>query len=285
MRTILSLVLLLGLLTVAAQAQVSTSPRTISGVVLEPDGRPVRAAQVVVVAGDTMTAPVDTDDSGSFSIGTSSSGETLVYAHKEGRTARYSAGGPPASAVTLTLVEPGTIKGKLKLPKRAKADDFVSWIGPAKVPALLPGIWWGPKAEFSGTEFMIENVPAGDIQLHFASPSLKRSGHDQVRVEPNGVATITVDLQRAESSVKGMVRDAVTRQEIPGYQAFLLLADGSPEAWYQPGPTFMFSGRAPGDRIVLITAPGYTSKRVPAHLSEGTATDLGQVLLDPVAGH
>jgi len=271
------------LLEPTSREQATMPARNVSGVVLEPDGQPAQGAKVVVVANDMMTEPVLTDVNGHFSIAASPSGEALVYAHEEGKTARLSAATPPDAAVTLQLVEPGTIKGTLRIPEGATAGDFMGYIGPAKVAALLPGIWWGPKATFSGTEFTIENVPAGDIQVHVASRSLAMAGHAQVRVEPKGVSRIAVDVQRAESAVEGRVFDAVARQEIPRFQAFLLLADGSPEAWYPTGPTFAFTQRTPGDRIVLIAAPGYKSQRIPAHLDEGQRTDVGQVLLEPAS--
>ncbi len=268
------------LLPLASAGQESMTSHRVSGVVLRPDGQPASGAKVVVVANDSMSEPVYTDEHGAFSLDSWPIGDTLVHASDHGRSARVSSSARPEAGLSLTLVEPGTIQGEVRLPKRAHADDLQGYIGPAGVSALLPGVWWGPKPKFKGNRFTIENVPAGDVQVFVGSEKLKLAGQSKVRVEPGRVSTVSIDVQRAESRVHGLVLSATTHKAIPRYQAFLLLPDGSPEAWYLPGPEFSFVARTAGDRVLLFTAPGYKSKRVSVHLEDGQSSDIGQVLLE-----
>jgi len=57
---------------------------------------------------------------------------------------------------------------------------------------------------------------------------------------------VRLDPKPASASVVGEILSAATN-ETPKYEAFLLMPDGSPEAWYPVnGGHFGFAGRSPG---------------------------------------
>ena len=63
------------------------------------------------------------------------------------------------------------------------------------------------------------------------------------------------------------------------------MPDGSPEAWYPVPGYFEFGGRTPGDRVVLLVAHGYKSRRMPVTLEANQKKDLGDIVLEPATGH
>jgi hypothetical protein len=255
-------------------------PTRIAGVVVNPDGTPAAGAEVVVVAGDRSDR-ARADSAGHFAVHSPATGEALLYAYVEGRSARQQRTFDDHASVTLKLVEPGTIEGSLAGPG-ASAGGSV-WLTPGKVAAILPGIW-GRQAPVSGGRFELDKVPAGDIEIQFAIKGESNvAGHALVHVDPGATATAVLDLKPATASVSGNVVSAKTHQAL-AIEAFLLLPDGSPEAWYPvPGGHFGFGDRSAGDRVLLLVAPGYVPRRVPVTLVEGKADDVGDVVLEPVS--
>jgi len=109
---------------------------------------------------------------------------------------------------------------------------------------------------------------------------MKAAAHALVHVEPGKTATLKVTPQPATASVSGSVRSAASHKQLK-VEAFLLMPDGSPEAWYPNDGWFMFSGRTAGDRVVLLVAPGFKPRRLPVTLEADRQTALGDILLDP----
>jgi hypothetical protein len=249
----------------------------ISGVVLNADGTPAADADVVVVAGD-MHSDDRTDSSGHFTVTSPAAGESLLYAHKNGKSARLLGAFSPTKSVTLNLVEPGTIEGTFPAP--AASVKVIAWLGPGKIAAVLPGIW-GQFATITGDHFKFESVPAGDVEVHLGFGQTPPStAHAFVHVDPGKTVTVSLEPKLATASVTGQVRSA-TRVAI-STEAFLLMPDGSPEAWYPvTGGYFSFGGRTPGDRIVLVVSRGFKPRRVPVSLEAGRDHDLGDILLEP----
>src|SRR5262245_59739893 len=59
--------------------------RTVTGALLDTNGRPASGAVVVVVVGDIRTDG-QTDDAGHFSVGAPVGGDAFFYAYKNGRS-------------------------------------------------------------------------------------------------------------------------------------------------------------------------------------------------------
>lgn len=159
----------------------------------------------------------------------------------------------------------------------------VGWTAPGRVSAVLPGLW-GREAIITGDHFVFEDVPAGDVEIHLAvadTPAF--AAHALVHVEPGRTSTMQLDLQPATSSVVGTVESATTHQPT-GVQAFLLMPDGSPEAWYPvAGGYFGFVGRTPGHRVLLLIARGFKPWRLPVMLEANRELNVGEVALQAVA--
>jgi hypothetical protein len=152
------------------------------------------------------------------------------------------------------------------------------------VSAVLPGLW-GRSATIKEGYFKFETVPAGDVEIHLAvgeTPAF--TAHTLVHVEPGRTTTVKLDPAPGTSSVAGTVESAATHKALE-FEAFLLMPDGSPEAWYPTRGHFKFSGRTPGDRVLLFVARGYKPRRLPVSLEANRDMNLGDVLLEPVASN
>jgi hypothetical protein len=233
------------------------------------------------VAGD-IRSDGQTDGAGHFSVDVPAGGEAFFYAYKNGRSARLQGAIDPAKALTLNLVEPGTIEGTFAVP--SAAGKVVAWIAPGRVSAVLPGLW-GRSATIKGGNFRFETVPAGDVEIHLAvGESPMFTAHTLVHVEPGRTTAVKLDPAPATSSVAGVVESAATHLPLE-FEAFLLMPDGSPEAWYPTRGQFNFIARTPGDRVLLFVARGFKPRRMPVSLEANRDMDLGDVLLEPVASN
>jgi hypothetical protein len=252
----------------------------INGVVLNPDGTPASEADVVVVAGD-MRGDEQTNTAGHFAVTAPAAGEALLYAYKNGRSARLQGAFSPTKSVTLSLVEPGAIEGTFS--SASASTKVFAWLGPGKIPAVLPGIW-GVQPTIDGNHFKFESVPAGDLEVHLAvgeGPGL--TAHALVHVDPSKTATVSLDPKPATASVAGTARNPTSHEALRS-EAFLLMPDGSPEAWYPIAGYFEFGSRTPGDRVVLLVAHGYKPRRMPVTLEANQKKDLGDIVLEPATG-
>ena len=185
----------------------------------------------------------------------------------------------PAKSVALNLVEPGTIEGAFEAPD-ASAGKASGWTTPGRIPAVLPGLW-GREATITGDHFKFEGVPAGDVEIHLfiGDQSAGSAAHALVHVEPGRTVTVKLDPKPASASVDGVIQTAA--HETVKYEAFLLMPDGSPEAWYPvDGGRFGFGGRTPGNRVLLFVARGFKPRRVPVTLEANKATDVGTIELE-----
>jgi hypothetical protein len=253
---------------------------TVTGAVVDTDGTPASGAVVVVVAGDVRN-DAQTDGAGRFSVDVPVAGEGLVYAYKNGRSARVQVALDATKTVTLTLVEPGRIEGSF--PAQSPPGKVIGWIAPGHVSAVLPGLW-GSHATITGDRFTLEAVPAGDVEIHLAvGENPASTAHALVHVDPGRTTTVKLEPVPATSSVAGTVEGATTHEPMT-YEAFLLMPDGSPEAWYPVTEGhFGFGGRTPGDRVLLLVARGYKPRRLPVTLEANRKMDLGKILLEPMA--
>jgi hypothetical protein len=253
---------------------------TVAGAVVDTDGTPASDAILVVVAGDTKSEG-HTDGAGHFSVDVPALGEGLFYAYKDGKSARLQGAIDPAKAVALRLVEPGTIEGTFVAP--AGSAGVSAWIAPGRVSAVLPGLWGG-KRTISGDHFKFELVPAGDVEVHLsAGESPTTAAHALVHVDPGRTTTVKLEPRPASSSVVGTVESDATHGPA-AFEAFLLMPDGSPEAWYPvTGGAFGFGARTPGDRVLLLVARGFKPRRLPVALEANREMNLGPIVLEPVA--
>jgi hypothetical protein len=252
----------------------------ISGVVSNPDGSPASGADVVIVVAD-QREQTQTDASGHFKVHAPAPGNALLYANAQGKSVRLQGAFEATKSVTLKLAEPGVIEGTFT----GAAATATAWLTPGKVAAPLPGIW-GRQATVTGNHFRFEGVPAGDLEVNgvVMGDGSSTAAHVLVHVDPGTTATVTIDPKAATASIAGKVLSAGPHHEEVGYEAFLLMPDDSPEAWYPVrGGRFGFASRTPGDRVVLLVAHGFKPRRVPVTLEAGKAVDLGDVLLEPAS--
>jgi hypothetical protein len=255
---------------------------TVTGAVQDTDGKPASGAVVAVVAGDFMSEG-QTDAAGHFSVDVPVGGDAFIYAYKNGRSARLQAAVDTAKTISLSLVEAGAIEGTFSTP--GTPGKVFGWTAPGHVSAVLPGLW-GTPAAVTGDRFRFEGVPAGDVEIHLAvgEGPTSSTAHALVRVEPGTTTTVKLEPAAATSSVTGTVESGATREPLRS-EAFLLMPDGSPEAWYPVTGHFGFVGRTPGDRVLLFVARGYRPKRVPVTLEANREMPLGDVLLEPIASN
>jgi hypothetical protein len=252
----------------------------ISGVILSTDGSLAAAVVVAVVAGD-LRSDARTDDSGRFTVNAPAAGDALLYAYKDGKSARLQGSFAPTKTVTLKLVDPGTIEGTFSGPSTSATVS--GWLGPGKVAAVLPGIW-GRMATIRGDHFKFDGVPAGELEVHLVvGESPASAAHALVHVDPGKTATVSLDPKPATASVTGTARSATMHQAL-SIEAFLLMPDGSPEAWFPvSGGHFSFGGRTPGDRVLLVVSRGFKPRRMPVTLAADRDSDLGDILLEPIS--
>jgi hypothetical protein len=251
---------------------------TIRGRVFDTNGQPASGASVAVVVG-YIKSEAHADGSGDFSLGVYSLGPAFFWAHKDGKSARLEGQLDPAKPVTLSLVPPGTIAGTFAA--ASGAGKVMGYTTPGRVSAVLRGLW-GKEAVVTGNHFQFDAVPAGDVAIHLATEGPPTSSaHALVHVEPGQTTTVDVELRPSTSSVEGTVEDGATHQPA-SYEVFLLMPDGSPEAWYPvTGGEFGFVGRTAGDRVLLLVARGFKPRRLPVTLEANHETDLGDILLEP----
>jgi hypothetical protein len=262
--------------TLSARVHTSTVPPiTVTGTVVDTNGSAATGAVVAVIAGDVQTDG-QTDGAGRFSIDLPSGGDGFFYANKNGRSARLQAAIDPSKLVTLALVEPESIEGTVLTD--GTPDKVVGYVGPGRVSAVLPGLW-GLTATVTGTHFRFDAVPAGDVELSVAVDS-KAAAHALVHVEPGKTATMQLTPQPATAWVSGAAESSRTHLPVK-VEAFLLMPDGSPEAWYPTDGYFAFGGRTAGDRVILLVAHGYEPRRLPVTLEADRKTTLGAILLEP----
>lgn len=253
------------------------SARSISGVVIGPDGRPAAEAQVFVVRDGVYSPPVATDAEGRFVVDRAAPEDSRLFAYKEGAAAWLDGNPAPGSRVTLRMSAPGWIEGELKSGGAPIDQQAFLWMGYSGVATMLPG----GSAMFSGGHFRLR-VPAGDHWIHVASrqaPAL--GGHARVHVESGQTTAVAIPMESARASVQGHVTSDATGRPLTNYRVTLTMPDNTHEASYPPHrSTFKFSGRTEGDRELLFTANGYRSKRVAVHIEQDKALDLGNVVLE-----
>jgi anti-sigma factor RsiW len=253
----------------------------ISGQVVDAAGRPVSGADVVVSADGVLRNAATSDGQGGFTLTQPPSERAFLFAHSKGRTARIE--GPlRAAGHVLRLVEPGTVEVTVRSRDGSPVQKVQTWRTPGRLPVPLPGVF-GNMESFTDAQFVMTNVPAGEVALHVvAEGSPSRAGHALVKVEPGRTARVQIEVEVSTSSVSGQVVDASTGKPMKKYVANLLMPDDSLEAMYQPDhPMFLFTGRSPGERVVLIFAKGYKPTRVRATVEPGKPLDLGTISLEP----
>jgi hypothetical protein len=261
-------------------AEVAAPLPQVTGRVFDSQGRPAVNVAVQMFVGDARGETAYSAYDGRFTLDAPADGEGSVFAHQDGRNA-LAAHVRPGAGVTLNLVEPMKISVNVLSGGEPATGAFRVYASPVGVPLELPELYVG--RTFTGDHVELEHTP-GDLLVHVqndANPVMR--GIARVRAEAGRPATVTIDLQVADASVKARVFDAVTHKSLRGYRADLLFGDDVFQQGYRPDDAELgFRNRLPGPAVLVITADGYRPLRTRFTFEAKKFTDLGQLLLQPL---
>jgi hypothetical protein len=261
-------------------AQVAAPLPQVTGRVFDSQGRPAVNVAVQMFVGDARGETAYSAYDGRFTLEPPADGDGSVFAHQDGHTALV-AQVRPGAGVTLNLVEPMKISVNVLSGGAPATGALRVWASPIGVPLELPDLFVG--RTFTGDHVELDHTP-GDLLVHVQSdgdPVMR--GIARVRAEAGRPATVTVELQLADASVKGRVVDAVTHRSLRGFRADLLFGDDAFEQGYRFNDAYFgFTNRLPGETVLIITADGYRPLRTRVTLEAKKYTDLGQLLLQPL---
>ncbi|MCK6586040.1 MAG: carboxypeptidase regulatory-like domain-containing protein [Polyangiaceae bacterium] len=257
----------------------------VTGVVLDPDGKPVQRA---VVTCDEKNLTTTTDEEGRFELGSEAAGCSATSMHPgyspadrvrlvsgDRNILRLGGGGAIAGAV---LDESGT-----PVPSYLLAIE--SYL-PSGDSSSAPPMGRPRNISDAAGQFLLERLPPGRYVLTASADGRPPARSSSIEVEPGRTTHhVRITLARG-ATLSGTILDAETRQPIAGARVVLDAATSTGAnaidgATSDASGAYSLQGVPPGPFSVRVAREGYRTKIVPGLTTRGAPAIREDIALTP----